>query len=155
MDLPEEYILGEELEAWAVYTVQGNAYQETASVRVPLQPEGLDALLAGSRGAAHPAAEDVAPAGHLALVLGTAAAGMLAMGAGGLFCGAADRYAQTGQSLWNRKHWIERKNDYGQVYFYRDRDPRGGGLPSREVFGDDRGYFMETYKKGDFAAAGI
>ena len=24
-----------------------------------------------------------------------------------------------------------------------------------EVFGDDRGYFMETYKKGDFAAAGI
>ena len=23
-----------------------------------------------------------------------------------------------------------------------------------EVFGDDRGYFMETYKKGDFAAAG-
>ena len=81
VDLPEEYILGEELEAWAVYTVQGNAYQETASVRVPLQPEGLDALLAGSRGAAHPAAEDVAPAGHLALVLGTAAAGMLAMGA--------------------------------------------------------------------------
>ena len=81
VDLPEEYILGEELEAWAVYTVQGNAYQETASVRVPLQTEGLDALLAGSRGAAHPAAEDVAPAGHLALVLGTAAAGMLAMGA--------------------------------------------------------------------------
>ena len=24
-----------------------------------------------------------------------------------------------------------------------------------EVFGDDRGYFMETYKKEDFAAAGI
>ena len=24
-----------------------------------------------------------------------------------------------------------------------------------EVFGDDRGYFMETYKKTDFAAAGI
>ena len=24
-----------------------------------------------------------------------------------------------------------------------------------QVFGDSRGYFMETYKKGDFAAAGI
>ena len=50
-------------------------------VLLRMEEKGLDALLAGSRGAAHPAAEDVAPAGHLALVLGTAAAGMLAMGA--------------------------------------------------------------------------
>ena len=63
VELPEVYTLGGRLEGWAVYTVPGSGVQEAASVRVPLQARGLDALLESSRGQIHPAAADVEPGG--------------------------------------------------------------------------------------------
>ena len=87
VDLPEVYLLGGELQGWAVYTVPGSDVQETASVRVPLQASGLDALLDSSRGVIHPAAEDVEPAGYLRLILGVSAAAAVIVGAGALWYG--------------------------------------------------------------------
>lgn len=62
LELPDQYLMGSELEAFAVYTVNGGAAQETASVRVPLHLDGLAALFDSSRGGILPAAEDVSPA---------------------------------------------------------------------------------------------
>ena len=62
LELPDRYLMGSELEAFAVYTVNGGAAQETASVRVPLHLDGLAALFDSSRGGILPAAEDVSPA---------------------------------------------------------------------------------------------
>ena len=87
VDLPEVYLLGGELQGWAVYTVPGSDVQEAASVRVPLQASGLDALLDSSRGVIHPAAEDVEPAGYLRLILGVSAAAAVIVGAGALWYG--------------------------------------------------------------------
>src|SRR5699024_1755191 len=85
--LPEGYTLGGRLEGWAVYTVPGSGVQEAASVRVPLQARGLDALLESSRGQIHPAAADVEPAGYLHLILGVSAAAVVLAGAGALWYG--------------------------------------------------------------------
>ena len=93
LELPEVYPLGGGLDAWAVYTVAGNAAQETASVRVPLEAEGLTALLEASRGASHPAAEEVAPAGYGPLVAGVGAAAALLAGAGMFLYGRRGRKA--------------------------------------------------------------
>ena len=93
LELPEVYTLGGGLDAWAVYTVAGNAAQETASVRVPLEAEGLTALLEASRGASHPAAEEVAPAGYGPLVAGVGAAAALLAGAGMFLYGRRGRKA--------------------------------------------------------------
>ena len=87
VELPEVYTLGGGLEAWAVYTVEGGGVQETASIRAPLQAGGLPALLEGSRGAPHPAAEDVAPPGWWGVILGVAACGMAAAGGCALWLG--------------------------------------------------------------------
>ena len=87
VELPEVYTLGGRLEGWAVYTVPGSGVQEAASVRVPLQARGLDALLDSSRGVIHPAAEDVEPAGYLRLILGVSAAAVVIVGAGALWYG--------------------------------------------------------------------
>src|SRR5699024_53131 len=87
VELPEVYTLGGRLEGWAVYTVPGSGVQEAASVRVPLQARGLDALLESSRGQIHPAAADVEPAGYLHLILGVSAAAVVLAGAGALWYG--------------------------------------------------------------------
>lgn len=58
LDVPERWVLGADFEAAAVYTVDGAGVQESCAVRVPLQPEGLEALLAENRGKALPASGD-------------------------------------------------------------------------------------------------
>ena len=87
VEVPEVYTLGQELEAWAVYTVPGSEVQEAASVRVPLTVTGLDTVLESSRGVIHPAAEDVEPAGYLHLIVGVSAAAILVVGAAALWYG--------------------------------------------------------------------
>ena len=87
VEMPEVYTLGQELEAWAVYTVPGSEVQEAASVRVPLTVTGLDTVLESSRGVIHPAAEDVEPAGYLHLIVGVSAAAILVVGAAALWYG--------------------------------------------------------------------
>ena len=87
VEVPEVYTLGQELEAWAVYTVPGSEVQEAASVRVPLTVTGLDTVLESSRGVIHPAAEDVEPAGYLHLIVGVSAAAILVVGAVALWYG--------------------------------------------------------------------
>lgn len=58
LDVPERWVLGGDFEAAAVYTVDGAGSQESCAVRVPLQPEGLEALFAENRGKALPAGGD-------------------------------------------------------------------------------------------------
>ena len=87
VEVPEVYTLGQELKAWAVYTVPGSKVQEAASVRVPLTVTGLDTVLESSRGVIHPAAEDVEPAGYLHLIVGVSAAAILVVGAAALWYG--------------------------------------------------------------------
>ena len=87
VELPEVYTLGDELEAWAVYTVNGGGAQATASVRAPLTLTGLDELLEASRGFVHPAAEDVEPEGYLPLIFGAAALAAAVAGVGMLLYG--------------------------------------------------------------------
>ena len=87
VEVPEVYTLGQEMEAWAVYTVPGSEVQEAASVRVPLTVTGLDTVLESSRGVIHPAAEDVEPAGYLHLIVGVSAAAILVVGAVALWYG--------------------------------------------------------------------
>ena len=87
VEVPEVYTLGQEMEAWAVYTVPGSDVQEAASVRVPLTVTGLDTVLESSRGVIHPAAEDVEPAGYLHLIVGVSAAAILVVGAAALWYG--------------------------------------------------------------------
>ena len=87
VEVPEVYTLGQEIEAWAVYTVPGSEVQEAASVRVPLTVTGLDTVLESSRGVIHPAAEDVEPAGYLHLIVGVSAAAILVVGAAALWYG--------------------------------------------------------------------
>ena len=87
VEVPEVYTLGQELEAWAVYTVPGSEVQEAASVRVPLTVTGLDTVLESSRGVIHPSAEDVEPAGYLHLIVGVSAAAILVVGAAALWYG--------------------------------------------------------------------
>ena len=87
VEVPEVYTLGQEMEAWAVYTVPGSEVQEAASVRVPLTVTGLDTVLESSRGVIHPAAEDVEPAGYLHLIVGVSAAAILVVGAAALWYG--------------------------------------------------------------------
>lgn len=82
IDLPEVYTLGGELNGWAVYTVHGGDWQETASIRVPLTTTGLRNVLETSRGAAHPAAGDVAPRSGIPMVMGAAVLAVVIVGAG-------------------------------------------------------------------------
>ena len=87
VEVPEVYTLGQEMEAWAVYTVPGSEVQEAASVRVPLTVTGLDTVLESSRGVIHPAAEDVEPEGYLPLIFGAAALAAAVAGVGMLLYG--------------------------------------------------------------------
>lgn len=61
LEVPERYVLGTPCGAYAVYTVNGRGIQEDAGVRVPLAPEGLEALFEANAGAALAAAADVEP----------------------------------------------------------------------------------------------
>lgn len=61
LELPEQYLLGETPQVYAVYTVHGGSRQEDASIRVEAEITGLDELLAQNVGAVLPAAQDVEP----------------------------------------------------------------------------------------------
>lgn len=80
LELPDQYLMGSQLEAFAVYTVNGGDAQQTASVRVPLHLDGLEALFDSSRGGVLPAAEDVSP-GVVRWELAAAAVAALALAA--------------------------------------------------------------------------
>ena len=61
LELPERYILGAELEAYAVYTIRGGDRQESARVRVKAVITGLEDLLAQSANATLPTSGDLKP----------------------------------------------------------------------------------------------
>ncbi len=61
LELPEQYILGAEPEAYAVYTIQGGGRQESARVRVKAAITGLEDLLAQSANATLPTSGDLKP----------------------------------------------------------------------------------------------
>ena len=61
LELPEQYILGAEPEAYAVYTIQGGGRQESACVRVKATITGLEDLLAQSANATLPTSGDLKP----------------------------------------------------------------------------------------------
>lgn len=79
LEVPERYVLGTGCGAYAVYTVQGHGIQEDASIRVPVEPDGLEALFEASAGAVLPAAADVEPKKSMLVpaLLGCAAAAAL------------------------------------------------------------------------------
>lgn len=79
LEAPERYVLGTECEAYAVYTVQGSGLQEDASVRVPLELDGLAELLEASAGAALETAADVEPVPSLLVPALLGAAVLLAL----------------------------------------------------------------------------
>lgn len=61
LELPQQYLLGETPEVYAVYTIHGGSLQEDGTIRVKAEISGLEDLLAQSTGAQLPAAQDVAP----------------------------------------------------------------------------------------------
>ena len=61
LELPERYILGAEPEAYAVYTIHGGGWQESACVRVKAAITGLEDLLAQSANATLPTSGDLKP----------------------------------------------------------------------------------------------
>ena len=63
LELPEQYVLGVQPEVYAVYTVNGGEKQESASVRVEANIDGLEDLLAKSANATLSTSKDVDPKG--------------------------------------------------------------------------------------------
>lgn len=63
LELPEQYVLGVQPEVYAVYTVNGGGKQESASVRVEANIDGLEDLLAKSANATLSTSKDVDPKG--------------------------------------------------------------------------------------------
>ena len=70
LELPETYLLGTELEVYAVYTVKGGTKQEKTSVRVEAEVTGLAQLLDGSTGVELEAAKAVKPKSRVLWLLG-------------------------------------------------------------------------------------
>lgn len=71
LELPEQYLLGTDPEVYAVYTVQGSDRQESSTVKVEAQIQGLEEVLQQCAGTRLPAAGDVEPkssAGLLAAI---------------------------------------------------------------------------------------
>lgn len=79
LEVPERHILGTDCGAYAVYTVRGNGVQEDASVRVPLELDGLEELLEASAGTALATAADVEPGKSLLVPALLGAAVLLAL----------------------------------------------------------------------------
>ena len=63
LELPEQYVLGVQPEVYAVYTVNGGKKQESTSVRVEANIDGLEDLLAKSANATLSTSKDVDPKG--------------------------------------------------------------------------------------------
>ena len=63
LELPEQYVLGVQPEVYAVYTVNGGEKQESTSVRVEANIDGLEDLLAKSANATLSTSKDVDPKG--------------------------------------------------------------------------------------------
>lgn len=61
LELPEQYLLGTDPEVYAVYTVQGSDRQESSTVKVEAQIQGLEEVLQQCAGTRLPAAGDVEP----------------------------------------------------------------------------------------------
>ena len=68
LELPEQYLLGDNPAVYAVYTIRGGTKQESTSVKVPAKISGMADLLAQSTGAQLASSGDVAP-GHSAWML--------------------------------------------------------------------------------------
>ena len=61
LELPEQYLLGDDPAVYAVYTIRGGTKQESTSVKVPAKITGLSDLLAQSTGARLASSGDVEP----------------------------------------------------------------------------------------------
>ncbi len=61
LELPEQYLLGDDPAVYAVYTIRGGKKQESTSVKVPAKISGMVDLLAQSTGARLASSGDVAP----------------------------------------------------------------------------------------------
>ena len=61
LELPEQYLLGDDPAVYAVYTIRGGTKQESTSVKVPAKISGMADLLAQSTGAQLASSGDVAP----------------------------------------------------------------------------------------------
>ena len=61
LELPEQYLLGDDPAVYAVYTIRGGTKQESTSVKVPAKISGMADLLAQSTGAKLASSGDVAP----------------------------------------------------------------------------------------------
>ena len=61
LDLPEQYLLGDDPAVYAVYTIRGGTKQESTSVKVEAEISGLSELLAQSTGARLASSGDVEP----------------------------------------------------------------------------------------------
>ena len=72
LELPERYILGVDPEAYAVYTIQGGDVQESTSVRVKANIEGLEEVVAANANVQLPASRNIkkTAGGLLAISLG-------------------------------------------------------------------------------------
>ena len=62
LELPEQYLLGDDPAVYAVYTIRDGTKQESTSVKVPAKISGMADLLAQSTGAQLASSRDVAPA---------------------------------------------------------------------------------------------
>ena len=72
LELPDRYILGVDPEAYAVYTIQGGGVQESTSVRVKANIEGLEEVVAANANVQLPASRNIkkTAGGLLAISLG-------------------------------------------------------------------------------------
>ena len=61
LELPEQYLLGDDPAVYAVYTIRDGTKQESTSVKVPAKISGMADLLAQSTGAQLASSRDVAP----------------------------------------------------------------------------------------------
>ena len=59
LELPEHYILGVDPEAYAVYTIKGGNLQESASVRVKANIEGLEEVVSANANVQLPASRSI------------------------------------------------------------------------------------------------
>ncbi len=69
LELPEQYVLGTELQTYAVYSIRGGTAQESASVRIPAVVTGLDELLDANTGVQLSTVKDVAPKSRIGLLI--------------------------------------------------------------------------------------
>ena len=61
LELPEQYLLGDDPAVYAVYTIRGGTKQESTSVKIPAKISGMADLLAQSTGARLASSGDVEP----------------------------------------------------------------------------------------------